>query len=155
MALILPAGVNPKDIAGNRVTIQTWGIPTNVPTPGGQSNLPKPSVDLDGEVVLPPLSSYVAVAQGDTMAPVFIPGYIDRVVQVEGVAGGATVSIRGSNDGVNYEQMHDAFGNTLDLVAVGTIVQLMESTAWLQVALTGAPSGTTAISIILKARAAF
>lgn len=155
MSTVPAINVTPKCEFGNRCSIITWGIPTNVATPGGQSNTPKDllTADLDGGSIYP---TPVAITSAVTaIAPVFIAPFLDRCIQFTGTAGGATFAVEGSNDGTNYVTLHDAFGNALGAVVPGTVYQLMESTAWLQIVMGGSPSGTTSVAAILKMRAPF
>ncbi len=156
MSVVVPAiGVNPKCEFGNRITIITWGIPTNVATPGGQSNTPKSDgvLDLNGSAILP---TPIAITNATTsIAPAFVAPFLDRCIQFTGTAGGATFAVQGSNDGTNFVVLHDAFNNVMSGLTVGTVYQLMESTAWLQIVMGGSPTGTTAVAAILKMRAPF
>lgn len=141
----------PRQQGANRVQLITWGAPTSVMCPGGQTNTPLPITDLNGEAVY---SANTPIASGDTCVPVYIPAQVDRCLQITGVADGATVNVVGSNDGVNFVTIHDSFGNALTNMAVGAIAQLMESCAWLNIVPVGG-AGTTAINGVLKCRGSF
>lgn len=155
MSTVPAIPVVPKCEFGNRCSIITWGIPSNVATPGGQSNTPKgeSTLDLNGSAIY---ATAVAITSATTaINPVFIAPFLDRCIHFAGTAGGATFAVQGSNDGVNYVTLHDAFDILLSACTVGTIYQLMESTAWLQIVMGGSPSGTTNVAAILKMRAPF
>jgi len=147
--------VQPRCEYGNRVVIATWGIPTNVATPGGQSNTPidEATLDLNGNSIY---ATAVAITSATTtINPLFIAPFLDRCIQFTGTAGGATFAVLGSNDGVNYVTLHDAFDTALTAVTTGTVYQLMESTSWIQIVMGGSPSGTTSVAAILKMKAPF
>jgi len=48
-----------------------------------------------------------------------MPGSQFKSFQVEGTFGSATVICQGSNDGTNYETLHDLNGNAVSFTAAG------------------------------------
>jgi hypothetical protein len=98
--------------------------------------------------------TWSGIAQTDTTQPFSFGGqYPDKTVSVQGTFGaGATVSIMGSNDGINYVKLNDSRGegNPLDfLTAGGTEIRtVLESPYYVRVDLAGG-DGTTALSVIV------
>lgn len=101
-----------------------------------------------GEVALVAWS----MAQGDTAVPFALAVYADRTIQVDGVFGGASVSIRGSNDDVNYYTLTDPQGNALSFSA-GGLETIMELPYYVKPVIFGG-DGTTALIINLCGRRA-
>jgi len=90
------------------------------------------------------------VTTGDTFIGLGRGDFADRSIQCEGVFGGATVQLFGSNDATtgsngNYRQLHDPFNNLISISSPG-IVQILEVTAWMKPVLVNA-TGTTSITI--------
>jgi hypothetical protein len=76
---------------------------------------------------------------GDTGAPFACPNLADKSVQVEGIFGGATLTIEGSNmvDDPIFETLNDAEGNPLTFTSAG-IRQVLENTYWVRPILSNA-----------------
>lgn len=83
------------------------------------------------------------LATGDDGAPVELPGYADRSVQVDGTFGGATVAIQVSNTGSTWFPATDPQGNAISFTA-GGLEQLEEVARHTRCVVTGgAGSGIT------------
>lgn len=145
MAVIPAIPVSPHGQHDKNVSVITWGIPTNVATPGGQSNTPKPA-----DAGVEPTA--VAITTSSTFLPVYVGSTEDRSIQVTDSAGGGTIAVRGSNDGANFVTLTDTLGVPLSAVAPGQIYQIRESVGWLKLELSGTP---TAMAVILRMRTKF
>ena len=145
MAVIPAIPVSPHGQHDKNTSVITWGIPTNVPTPGGQSNTPKPA-DAGVEPVAAP------IVPGSTFLPLYVGSTEDRCIQVTDTAPGGTIAVKGSNDGVNFVTLTDTTGAVLSAVGPGQIYQIRESVGWLQLVLGGMP---TAMAVILRMRTKF
>lgn len=155
MAVIPAIPVSPHGQHDKNVSVITWGVPTNVATPGGQSNTPKPA-DASVEPTATPIVAGSTFGNVSGVAgPTYVGSTNDRCIQVTGIAGGATVSVMGSNDGLNPVILTDTLGVALGAVAPGSIYQIRESVGWLHLALSGVPSGTTSMAVILRMRTKF
>jgi hypothetical protein len=73
---------------------------------------PKPFADVF-------VSTWSAIGNADTGDYIEMPKASDRSVQVSGTFAGATVSIKGSNDGVSYFTLTDPQGNALAFTSGG------------------------------------
>lgn len=73
--------------------------------------------------------------------------YSDRSVQVTGTFGGATVTIEGSNDGVNYFTLVDPHGNNLSFVT-SRLEAVLEMVLWVRPKVTGG-DGTTDLTVTM------
>lgn len=96
------------------------------------------------------LTTWAGVAAGDTALPIKLGVYSDRVAQVEGTFGGATVAIQGSNDGSHYHTLTDPQGNALSFSAAG-LETVMELPYFLKPVLSSG-DGTTSLTITLSGR---
>lgn len=91
---------------------------------------------------------YNPMANGDVGAPITEPENADRSVQVEGPLGaGGTAVLQGSLDNVNWETLHDPFGNPISLTSPG-IRGVSECVPYMRPAIT-AGDGTTAVKFII------
>lgn len=97
----------------------------------------------DGHVVSWTLST------GDTGSPVQMIGNSDRSVQVEGIFGGTTVVIEGSNDGVNYRTLTDPQGNALEITS-GRIETIIELVRFIRPRMQGGSGAIVAITLLMK-----
>ena len=147
MALVPHADIYVKVQGANRCFIVTWGIPTAENTP----SYPQGS---DPTVRNPPAPTYFVIGQNDTFDPIQLPHAADRCIQITGTAGGGTIAIQGSNDGTNYVTLTDVGGNALTGLTTGVIKEILENTKWIKPVLTGG-GGTTAMAIVMSAKAAF
>ncbi len=145
----LPAITYPVQQGANRNQIITWGLPTKVAYPGS-ANGNTPPVDPNAAAITP----WAALAVTDTCEPVFCAALTDRSMQITGTAGGASITLQGSNDGVNYVTLTDVQGSPISAKAPGTITQISETTLWVKAVLTGG-DGTTALNVILVGKKPF
>jgi hypothetical protein len=84
----------------------------------------------------------------DVGAPIEMPGWADRSVQVTGTLGtGGNVRIEGSNDGTNYATLNDPQGNALDVNSL-KVEQILEITRYIRPRVT-AGDGTTSLAVSL------
>lgn len=84
-------------------------------------------------------------------APIDLPNYPDKSIQVVGVFGGATVTIEGSNiPGVPvYSTLNDAEGVALTFTSAG-LKQVLENTYWIRPVVTSL-GATTDLDVYLLA----
>ncbi len=93
-----------------------------------------------------------ALGNGDTGTPVLLPGYADKSIQVTGTFGsGGSVTLEGSNDGVNYFTLTDPTGTAIAITAAGGKA-ITESTQYVRPHCT-AGDGTTALVVTVFCRA--
>ena len=86
---------------------------------------------------------------GDTFAPIDLPMFARRSVQLQGTPGaGATVTIDGSNDGVNFVNLTDLQGAALSFTAAGKLEGIAEQPLWIKPTLAGG-DGTTALTVTM------
>jgi hypothetical protein len=76
----------------------------------------------------------------------------DKSVQVEGTFAAATVTIQGSNDGVNWETLRDPAGVALTFTAVGQ-KQILENTRYQRPVTTGGAGSTITVTIVERSGA--
>lgn len=87
----------------------------------------------------------------DTGAPVQWVDYADRCVQVAGTFGvGGSMTLEGSNDGVNFVALADPQGNALTFTA-GKIEQILEGPRYVRPRVT-AGDGTTNLTATICMR---
>ena len=104
---------------------------------------------LDGNQVM--LWAWLAVANGDTGAPVKIANFADMTVTIDGTFGvGGSCTFQGSNDGTNWYALTDPQGNAITKTAA-SMEQVTEAPRYVRPSVT-AGDGTTAIDIRLVAR---
>lgn len=66
------------------------------------------------------LAKWEGLQTSDDGAPVELPAYSDRCVQVSGTFGvGGTILLEGSNDGATYATLRDVLGSAISLNAAG------------------------------------
>lgn len=76
------------------------------------------------------------------------PGWTDRSVQVTGTFGaGGTVTLQGSNDGINWFTLHDPFSNLLSFTSAG-LAEVTEIALFMRPNVSGG-DGTTNIAVVL------
>ena len=148
-AVHTPAQVYLGQNGSNRSHVITWGVPTSVASPGdGLGNTPRPGVTFTGP-------TYTHLASSDTCSPVFMPALTDKTVQITGTTGaGGSITLVGSNDGVNFVALHDVFGVALSALVPGTIYQINEDSAWVNALIVGG-DGTTAMNVIIAGKRPF
>lgn len=91
-----------------------------------------------------------ALAQGDDGAMAQWTEYADRCFQVAGTFGGASVTIQGSNDTVNWAPLSDPQGNPLTFTS-SKIEQALELPRFVRPFVNGG-DGTTALTVTLCMR---
>lgn len=75
---------------------------------------------------------YAGLSEADAApAPIEMPEYADRSVQVVGTFNAGTVVVEGSNDGVNWSTLTDPQGNNASFTAA-KIEQLQELTRYMR-----------------------
>jgi hypothetical protein len=95
--------------------------------------------------------AWTSLANGDDGTPLEMIGSADRSVQVVGTFGaGGTVLLEGSNDGTNYNTLHDPGGTALSLTT-SQIVAVLEISAFIRPRVS-AGDGTTALTVTLLVR---
>lgn len=89
----------------------------------------------------------------DDGAPVQMPDFADRTVQIQGATGtGGTVVIEGSVDGTNYVTLTDPQGNALSFTAVGRIEAIAEAVAYIRPRVTAGDGSTSFVVSMLCRR---
>jgi hypothetical protein len=97
------------------------------------------------------LTTWSGLLNGDDGSPVEGVDFADRTMQVTGTFGtGGSVSLRGSNDGVNYVVLTDPQGNAITKTAAGIEV-IAEGPRYILPVVT-AGDGTTALVVTIWAR---
>jgi hypothetical protein len=77
----------------------------------------------------------------------FAGQHSDKSVQIGGTFGGATVTLKGSNDGAAWHTLTDPLGNALSFTAAG-LKMVVEATRYIKPVVTGG-DGTTAVDVHL------
>lgn len=96
------------------------------------------------------LGQWAGLLSGDTAEPLAIPLYADKSVSVEGTLGPATVTIKGSLDGVNYYTLSDPQGNALTFTtATKRLEAILENVVYVMPEVSGADGTTNAIVNLL------
>ena len=75
-------------------------------------------------------------ASSDTGSPFENPTWSDRSVQVVGTFGGSTVTMQGSNDGVNWITLTDTAAGAATFATTG-LKQLLQVTRYIRPIITG------------------
>jgi hypothetical protein len=91
-----------------------------------------------------------ALGNADTGGGVSLTDYSDRSVQVEGTFGAATITIQGSNDGVNWETLRDPGSVALTFTTAG-LKQILELTLNIRAISSGGAG--TAVTVTVCGRA--
>jgi hypothetical protein len=65
------------------------------------------------------IATWETLTNGDQGAPIEMPGWNVRSVQILGTFDTSTLVIQGSNDGTNWATLNDLDGNALSFTAVG------------------------------------
>lgn len=79
-----------------------------------------------------------------------IPRSADKNIHIAGTFGGATVTVRGSNNGISYVTLKD-YGYTAMSLTTEDILQFVSSPRFIKVVVTGG-DGSTAITASLLSR---
>lgn len=85
----------------------------------------------------------------DDGVPIEVVNFADRSVQVEGSFGGASVSIEGSNDGVNYRTLTDPQGNDL-LITTPKVEMVTEVTQFLRPRVVSGAATSVTVSLLAR-----
>lgn len=96
------------------------------------------------------VTTWAPMAANDDGEPVRLAVYSDRSIQILGTFGGASVTIGGSNDGVNYHALTSTDSNALTLTAAA-LKQIVELPIFIKPRVFGG-DGTTNLSVILAGR---
>lgn len=96
------------------------------------------------------VTTWAGLAADDDGEPVRLAVYSDRSIQVVGSFGGASVTIGGSNDGVNYHALTDTSGSELILTAAA-LKQIVELPVFIKPRVFGG-DGSTDIKVIMAGR---
>lgn len=93
---------------------------------------------------------WTGMTVGDVGDPIILTRYSDRTLHVTGTPGaGGVVVLKGSNNGVDYDDMRDVFGNTISATA-SKLITLTEVPLYVRPEVT-AGDGTTAFTIAVAA----
>jgi hypothetical protein len=82
----------------------------------------------------------------DTGVQVALTDWYDRSIQIAGTFGGATVTIQGSNDGVNWSTMRDPASVALTFTAAD-IKQLLEMALYIRPITTGGTGSALVVTM--------
>jgi hypothetical protein len=97
------------------------------------------------------VATWGPMLNGDTGQPLKRPDLEDRSIQVTGTFGaGGSVTLEGSNDGVNFAALTNPQGTVIAITAAG-IAQITEATVSVRPRVT-AGDGTTSLTCTLCAR---
>ncbi len=99
------------------------------------------------------VTTWSSLAQDDDGEPVRLAVYSDRSIQLIGTFGGASVTIGGSNDGINYHALSSTDGDPLTLTAAA-LKQIVELPVFIKPRVFGG-DGTTNLTVILAGRRSF
>jgi len=78
-------------------------------------------------------------------------GFSDRSIQIEGTWDGATVVLKGSNDGANYQTLTDPQGNAISFTSSDRIEQIMELTRYIKPVMSGQGASTDiTVTVFMK-----
>lgn len=82
-----------------------------------------------------------------TGAPIMMPSWRDRSVQIVGTFDSGTVVFQGSNDGTNYVTLTDPQGNAISATSA-KLEQIEEATVWVKPSISGG-SGSEDVDVFL------
>jgi hypothetical protein len=94
---------------------------------------------------------WTPVTEADTCAPVEMPGFTVRSIQIDGTFGGATVTFQGSNNGTTYATLSDPQGNAISKTSAA-IEQVEEVTRYVKPVLAGGSSTSLKMTLLLVRR---
>lgn len=95
------------------------------------------------------LAVWESLGNADTGTSIEMVQGSDKSVQVVGTFGGATVSLQGSNDGVNYITLTDPQGNALAFTTQ-SLEAVVEHTRYVRVITTGGTGTSVSVYLFLK-----
>lgn len=101
-------------------------------------------VDLSGVRV----RTWSNMTTGDVGEPIILTKFNDRTIHATGTFGGATVTLEGSNDGVEFLPMRDVF-NAVVSASSAKLITLTEVPLYVRPAITGGVG--TSINLIVCA----
>lgn len=87
------------------------------------------------------------IAAGDTCNPVSYPKLNDVSIQAEGTFGGGTITLGGSNDGVNYEGLRGPDSVAISFTSAG-LKAVLEHTLYTRPILTGGAAAAVTVSML-------
>jgi hypothetical protein len=100
-----------------------------------------------------PVDPFGAIAQNDTCNPDNTTGgAVQRSIQIEGTANGATVAVQGSNDGTNFENLNDISGAAITGKSTGVLLQIQQPCLWIKWVLTGGGASTAIVITLYSVR---
>lgn len=108
------------------------------------------STNLKPPIGVATLASWSAGATGDVGAPISLPSYEKKSVQVSGTFGGATVTLEGSNDGTTYAALLDQAGASVAFTAAG-LKQIVTNARYIRPNITGG-AGSALVTTVLFSR---
>lgn len=82
-------------------------------------------------------------------APVELPHYPDKTVQIEGTFGSGTLTMQGTNDSTNYQTLTDPQGNTIAKVGAA-LEAIQENPRKIRPNLTGSTGATVTVTMLCK-----
>lgn len=103
--------------------------------------------NLSGAVGNAAVYTWSALATGDTGALLSSAAFADRSVQVGGTFGGATCTIEGSNDGVNFATLTDTAGVALTFTTAG-LKQILQITRYIRPSISGGAAASININLV-------
>jgi hypothetical protein len=107
------------------------------------TNFVRTSLHSKAEVITWPNMSQSTVGQP------FEDFFGDRSIQVEGTFGGASITITGSNDGINYRTLTDPLGSPL-VISAPDIVQILETVRYTRPEVGGGVGTNLTISMFIR-----
>lgn len=75
--------------------------------------------------------------------------YSDRSVQVQGTFGVATITVKGTNDGANYQTLNDPFGSALS-ITTASLKQILEYVWKMKPETSGGTGSSVTVTIVAK-----
>lgn len=91
--------------------------------------------------------TWTGLLTGDNGAGIMYSHYLNKTFQVFGTFGGATVSVQGSNDGVNWAPLNDATGTALTLSGSKLMRRTDDIPLWVRPLVNGG-DGTTNLTVV-------
>jgi len=96
--------------------------------------------------------AWSGVTEADT--PLAVQGlseHADRSVEISGSLGGATIALKGSNEGSEYFTLNDPLGTALSYTANG-LNAILEYAEYIKPAITGGSGSSVNVTLICKRR---
>lgn len=95
------------------------------------------------------LITWAAIGDSDTCTAVQMPTGSEKSVQIGGTFGAATITISGSNDGVNYIVLTDPQGNNI-AKAAAAIEAISEHTRYIKPSTAGGTGSSLNVYVFVK-----